>query len=44
MKELDPPQRPILVRYLVAGNSFEVTEKYILQHAIGQGIEFHTSS
>ena len=28
---------PVLVRYLVAGNIFEVTEKYELQYAIGQG-------
>ena len=34
----EPPQRPKLVRYLVAGNTFEVTEKYQLQYAIGQGI------
>lgn len=30
-------KRPVLVRYLVAGNIFEVTEKYSLNYAIGQG-------
>lgn len=30
-------KRPVLIRYLVAGNIFEVTEKYNLNCAIGQG-------
>jgi hypothetical protein len=33
----EAPQRPKLIKYLVAGNTFEVTEKYSLQYAIGQG-------
>jgi serine/threonine protein kinase len=32
-----PPQAPVLVRYEVANNIFEVLEKYKLQYAIGQG-------
>jgi serine/threonine protein kinase len=31
------PQRPVLVRYEVANNIFEVPERYKLQYAIGQG-------
>lgn len=31
------PQRPVLVRYEVANNVFEVPDRYQLQYAIGQG-------
>jgi len=32
-----PPKQPVLVRYEVAQNIFEVPERYKLQYAIGQG-------
>lgn len=32
-----PPQPPVLVRYEVANNVFEVPERYKLKYAIGQG-------
>jgi hypothetical protein len=31
------PSRPVLVRYEVANNVFEVPDRYTLQYAIGQG-------
>ncbi len=31
------PRAPVLVRYEVAGNIFEVPERYRLEYAIGQG-------
>lgn len=32
-----PPKQPVLVRYEVAQNIFEVPDRYKLQYAIGQG-------
>ncbi len=35
--QYEAPSRPVLVRYEVANNVFEVPERYQLQYAIGQG-------
>jgi len=32
-----PPTKPVLVRYEVANNIFEIPERYKLMYAIGQG-------